>query len=223
MLGGEASQTKRIKRVSFSLTSVQESISKPVSMEALTIDKICTPLEPVEISLESYPHLQSLILADSYPRGPVNVDIFIGADFYFSFMSGKCKKGETAQAPTAVESTLGWIVGGTIDSLPCKNTQSMLSTVRIDPVTDTLKQFWELESIGIVDKGDAHMSLEEEESVRQFNKGPKFDSECYEEPLLWKSDAQTTSRQARDLMVWKDSLEGTQREPMPTRMPSTNI
>ena len=26
--------------------------------------------------------------------------ILIGADFHFSFMSGKCKKGETAQAPT---------------------------------------------------------------------------------------------------------------------------
>ena len=38
----------------------------------------------------------------------------------------------------------------------------MLSTVRIDPVTDSLKQFWELESTGIIDKGDAHMSLEEE-------------------------------------------------------------
>lgn len=72
MLGGETSQTKKMKRVSFSLTSVQESISKPVSMEALTIDKICAPLEPVEMSLENYPHLQSLILADSYPRGPVN-------------------------------------------------------------------------------------------------------------------------------------------------------
>ena len=57
MLGGETSQTKKMKRVSFSLTSVQESISNPVSMEALTIDKICSPLEPVEISLENYPHL----------------------------------------------------------------------------------------------------------------------------------------------------------------------
>ncbi|XP_068739657.1 uncharacterized protein [Montipora capricornis] len=65
----------------------------------------------------------------------------------------------------------------------------MLSTVRIDPVTDTLKQFGELESIGIVDKGDAHMSLEEEESVRHFNEGLKFDGERYEVPLLWKSDA----------------------------------
>ena len=126
MLGGEASQTKRINRVSFSLTSVHESISKPVSMEALTIDKICTPLEPVDISLENYPHLQSLIRADSYPRGPVNVDILIGADFYFSFMSGKCKKGETTQAPTAVESTRGRIVGGPIEGIPCKNIQSML-------------------------------------------------------------------------------------------------
>lgn len=70
-----------------------------------------------------------------------------------------------------------------------KNTKSMLSVERIDPVTDSLSQFWELESIGIVDNGDAHMSLEEEESVRQFNKVLKFDGERYEEPLLWKGAA----------------------------------
>ena len=104
-------------------------------------------------------------------------------------MSGKCKKGVTAQDPTAVESTLEWIVGGPIEGLPCKTTQSMLSSVQIDPVTDSLKQFWELESIGIIDKGDAHMSLEEEESVTQFNEGLKFDGERYEVPLLWKRDA----------------------------------
>ncbi|PFX21317.1 hypothetical protein AWC38_SpisGene14196 [Stylophora pistillata] len=174
MLGGETNPTKRMKRVSF--TPVQESISKPVRMEALTIDKICTPLEPVEISFQYYPHLQSFILADSYPCGPVNVDILIGADFYFSFRSGKCKKGETTRAPTAIESTQGWIVGGSIEGLPCKNTHhSMLSMVRIDPVTDSLLQFWELESIGIVNKGDAPMSLGGEKSVRQFNKELKFD------------------------------------------------
>ena len=63
----------------------------------------------------------------------------------------------------------------------------MLSTVGIDPVTDSLKRFWELESIGIVDKGEVHMSLEEEDSIRQF--GLKFDGDRYEVPLLWKSDA----------------------------------
>ena len=33
------------------------------------------------------------------------------------------------------------------------------------------------------------MSLQEKRFVRQFSEGLKFDSECYEEPLLWKSDA----------------------------------
>ena len=100
-----------MKRVSFSLTSVQGRVSKPVGMEALTIKKICTPLEPVEISLEKYLHLKGLTLADSYPRGSVNVDILIEADF------GKCKNGETTNTPTAVKSTLGWIVGGPLEGL----------------------------------------------------------------------------------------------------------
>ena len=81
----------------------------------------------------------------------------------------------------------------------------MLSTVRIYPVTDTLKQFWELESTGIVDKGNAHRSLEEEESVRQFNEGLKFEVNvmkyrCYGKVMLRRSN-QTTSRQSRDLRV----------------------
>ena len=71
----------------------------------------------MKISLEKYPHLKGLTLADSYPRGLVNVDILIGADFYFAFMSGKCKNGETTNTPTAVESTLGWVVGGPFEGL----------------------------------------------------------------------------------------------------------
>ena len=39
----------------------------------------------------------------------------------------------------------------------------------------------ELESIRILDKGDAHMTLKEEESVSQFNEGLKFDGEVW----LW--------------------------------------
>lgn len=120
--------------------------------------------------------MMGLTLAESYPRGSVNVDILIGADVYFAFMGGKCKERETTYAPTKVESTLRWIIGGpTSEGLPCKNAQSMFSVVRTNPVTDSLKQFWELEFIGIVDKGDANMSLEGKESVRQLNEGLKFD------------------------------------------------
>ena len=41
----------------------------------------------------------------------------------------------------------------------------------------------------ILDKGDAHMTLKEEESVSQFNEGQKFDGEGYEALLLRKGDA----------------------------------
>ena len=92
--------------------------------------------------------MMGLTFAESYPRGSVNVDILIGTDFYFAFMGGKCKKRETTNAPTEVESTfIGWIIGGPIERLPRKNTQSMFSAVRTDPVTGSLKQFWEVESI----------------------------------------------------------------------------
>ena len=191
MLGGESSQTKRMKRVSFSLTSVQGTDSMPVEMEALTIDNICTPLDPVELNLEKYPHLKNLVLADVYPRGSVDIDVLIGAGFYFSFITGNCMKGETLNSPTAVESTFGWIVSGPIEGQPSKKSTSMLSTIRIDPVTTSLKQFWELESTGIVDKEDACMSVGEEDAVKQFEEGLKFDGECYEVPLHWKATEST--------------------------------
>ncbi|XP_074629528.1 uncharacterized protein LOC141887130 [Acropora palmata] len=50
------------------------------------------------------------------------------------------------------------------------------------------------------------MSLEEEESVRQFNEGLKIDGEHYEVPLLWKSDAQSNYLQA------VTRLEGVERQ-----------
>ena len=86
----------------------------PVRVEALTIDKICTPLDPVEISLEENPHLRNLLLLDSYPRYSVDVDVLIGTDHYFLFVKGNCKKGATAMTPSAIESTFGWIVSGPI-------------------------------------------------------------------------------------------------------------
>ena len=59
-------------------------------------------------------------------------------------------------------------MSGPMEGQPSKKSTSMLSTVRIDPVTTSLKQFWELKSVGIVDKEDACMSVEEEDTVKRF-------------------------------------------------------
>jgi hypothetical protein len=48
----ESSQTKRMKRVRFSLASAQGNFLRPIEMEALTIDKICT--SPVKLDIHKY-------------------------------------------------------------------------------------------------------------------------------------------------------------------------
>ena len=64
----------------------------------------------------------------------------------------------------------------------------MLPTVPLDEVTSSLKQFWELESIGIIDDQQAKWSLDEESALSQFKKSLKFDGERYEVALPWKEN-----------------------------------
>ena len=87
-LGGETSESKRFQRVRFTLSPIQGHPKEAVEMEALTLPKICNPLGPVKLSLMDNPHLQGLTLADSYPRNSVQVDVLIGADHYYSFVTG---------------------------------------------------------------------------------------------------------------------------------------
>ena len=108
----------------------------------------------------------------------MDIDVFIKADFYLAFVTGNYGKGETLNPPTAVESTFRSIVSRPIEAQLSKSFTSMLTTVRIDPVTATLKHFWELESIEIVDKDDVYMPMEEEDA-RKLNGGLKFDGERY--------------------------------------------
>ncbi|CAB4005139.1 Hypothetical predicted protein [Paramuricea clavata] len=116
-------------------------------MKALTVDTICQPLEPVALNMEANPHLANLIFIDVYPRGSAEVDILIGADYYFSFVNGECIKGSKPDTLTAVNSTLGWIVSGPLTGRSTSNTTAMFTCVRPDPVENILKSFWELDAI----------------------------------------------------------------------------
>ncbi|XP_068684143.1 uncharacterized protein [Montipora foliosa] len=132
-------------------------------------------------------HLQGLTLADSYPRGSVQVDVLIGADHYYSFVTGVCKRGSSSESLVAVESCLGWIVTGQVNR-QSRQTSSMLTVVENGGVNETLKRFWELESIGIAEIEDPVMSQEEECAVADFNRGLNFDGHNYEVRLPWKRD-----------------------------------
>ncbi|CAB4013889.1 Tyrosine- phosphatase Lar, partial [Paramuricea clavata] len=161
--GETKTQTKRMKRVNISLGPARSLVSCPVEIKALTVDTICQPLEPIALNMEANPHLANLIFTDVYPRGSAEVDILIGADYYFSFVNG----------PLTGRST--------------SNTTEMFTCVRPDPVKNILKSFWELDANGIVDEG-TKLSLEENDAVCQFKRELKFDGQRYEVSLPWREN-----------------------------------
>ena len=139
-------------------------------MEALTIDKVCVNLDQVKVDVSKHDHLRGIKFEDTYPRGSAEIDILVGADHYYSIVFGRCIKGNAAYSPTAVGSCLGWILCGPTDMHTGTRTTTMLSMVSLDEVTSSLKQFWELESIGIIDDQQAKWSLDEESAFSQFKK-----------------------------------------------------
>ena len=132
-------------------------------------------------------HLQGLTLADSYPRDAVQVDVLIGADFYYSFVTGLYKKGSSSESLIAVEYHLGWILTGQVNCYS-RYTTSMLTVVENSGLTKSLKRFWELESIGIAETENTVISRKEEVAVADFSRGLKFDGKNYEVRLPWKRD-----------------------------------
>lgn len=83
-------------------------------MEDLTIPKNCNPLKPVKLNLKDNSHLQGLTLADCFSCNSVQVDAIIGADHYYSFVTGIWKGEENHNASVAVESHLGLILTGLV-------------------------------------------------------------------------------------------------------------
>ena len=185
--GETKTQTRKMRRVNLSVGSIEGVESCPVEMKALAVEKICKPLEPVVLDITANPHLANLKFSKRYPRGAVEVDILIGADYYFSFVNGECIKGSTSDNLTAINSTLGWIAPEPLISRSTGGTSVMFTSVCPDPVESILKNFWELDAIGIVDK-EIEPSLEENDAVRQFKEGLKFDGKRYEVSLPWREN-----------------------------------
>ena len=98
--------------------------------------------------------MKSLDLADSSEeREP---DILIGSDYYWSVVTGEIVREE--RDPVAVHTKLGWILSGPVsfsgnDISPSVITHAykVNSSPSLKELDNTLKTFWDLESIGMTD------------------------------------------------------------------------
>ena len=119
------------------------------------------------------------------PDGPADIStlrasadqgILIGADFYWKLADGEIVR--CAENLVAMSTKVGWILSG---SLPVDNeaahTTCMLSTVTTEKLDKQLKQFWDLESLGI---------KETDPALARFNQSIEFDGGNYFVDLPWK-------------------------------------
>ena len=155
-------------------------------LKVFTVPLICEPLscQPITLCAEQCEHLSHLELADcSEGQAPMDVDMLIGADYYWEFTTGKTRRGKGG--PTAIHTRIGWVLSG---PAPCldSSTSLMTSTLFVTQegrLDEQLRSFWELESLGV---------LEGEQSVyEKFTDMIQFKDGRYEVSLPWKDQHPT--------------------------------
>ncbi len=100
-------------------------------IQAVNFPVICSPLRSVVTT--NYAHLDGLDLADfNQEESDDSIDVLVGDDHYWDLVTVDVVKGE--DGPTAIDSKLGWLLSGPAES---------------SSLADSLRPFWETESIGI--------------------------------------------------------------------------
>ncbi|KRZ72377.1 hypothetical protein T10_4990 [Trichinella papuae] len=121
-LGDSCGQYEKTQRIKFCLKNANNK-SESVSMEALCVPTICEL--PANPKLNAWKHLENVELADKFPRPAVEIDVLIGMDFYYEFMSNEILKGDEKE-PYVINSRLGWILAGPIPTITTEENETML-------------------------------------------------------------------------------------------------
>jgi len=157
------------------------------SISALTSPAICSPL-PSAVKLDNRLQLCDLPLADRCTKPKEEIDILVGSNFYWSIVTGEVIREEDGLV--AVNSKLGWLLSGPVDSLDIGDlshvnvvisgiSNSQVSGDRDDVLYKSLREFWELESLSIVDVPV---------KVSSFVPSISFNDNRYSITLPWKDD-----------------------------------
>ena len=177
--------------------SLRKGDGEKIDISALSFPVICSSL-PLGVDVSAYKHIDGLNLADEFEgREHDSIDVLIGSDYYWCFITGETVQGD--YGPTAVNSRLGWLLSGPVDSKATSSVGAYATNLIIsgdtgkryrsanedDDLTSTLKQFWETESIGV--RGNEDLSTNQ--LPESFLKNIKYTDNRYEvSNLPWKEE-----------------------------------
>ncbi|KAL9969544.1 hypothetical protein ACROYT_G021769 [Oculina patagonica] len=185
--------TDKLRQCDIVQMAVETIDGMQIYVSAYVVPVICAPIsnQIIESTQANYPHLQCLRLADSsHGNEELNIDILIGADFYWHFVSGGVVRGP-GSAPIALSTKLGYVLSGPVGiPVPGQGDSTVnLTETHVLKVSSSvveernsfegeIKHFWDLETLGI--------KPDEPSVYEKFIEDIVHDGERYEEshPLL---------------------------------------
>ena len=99
------------------------------NVSTYVIPTICAPIsnQIIQFTQENYPHLHGLQLADnSHGSEELSVNLFIGADFYWHFVTGETVRDVTP-GPVAILTKLGYVLSGPVNVSMCDQQESTIN------------------------------------------------------------------------------------------------
>ena len=124
----------------------------------------------------SYAHLDALELADELSSTGSSIDFLIGSDYYWNFVTAETKRGEEGPINETVDRC--YI---THSNLIIDGHNPLFQPRQDDILADTVKGFWETQSIGINE-----LSTNGNVKTQSFEINVKQNGDLYEVKLPWK-------------------------------------
>ncbi len=139
-----------------------------------------------------WPHLQSIPFQNVAKRH--QIDVLIGSDNPIFHHVVREVHGEAPKDPIARKTSLGWVCfDPTLTEEFRRKSRSYFTrsfrTNQIEergPSDDVLRQFWELEAIGIRDETERELTPDEKAAVAQVTETLRFKNDRYEIGIPWK-------------------------------------
>ena len=129
---------------------------------------------------------------EEFPREQKPIDVLIGLDFYYSFVTRDVVKAGPSD-PVAVRTVLGWVLcgpTGTGDTEPTRVSMNVHVSTS-DQLNETFQAVWNLESIGIKADDESLLNKSEETVLNDFKESLTIKDGRYEVSTPWKEDQVT--------------------------------
>jgi len=149
------------------LEIIPRTSSKGIRIQALVCEgKICDTLAAVPLDPKRYEYLKNIPLADCLPRGPVQLDVLVGADFYGSFVKSMVAAPDDG-LPYVLRTAVGNVLAGTYPTFESSSKyKNCMITMHGRPspvpvecdegcmhrIEQSIERFWNVEAIDLVDE-----------------------------------------------------------------------